>query len=111
MINDEEYIAFTEKHSDSPMLVKHLQPIMKGIAATLKAALGLRDSRLDAIEAKLAALETNALRPEYMGAFEEGKTYPRSALVTHRNGLWLALSDTTLRPASNPTAWKMISRG
>ena len=82
--------------------------IIEAIVGGIKATNAARDARIAALEAKVPALESRALSPEYAGTFEQGKSYRRGGLVTKAGGLWLALTDTTLIPGSNPTAWKLV---
>jgi hypothetical protein len=63
---------------------------------------------VDPIKARLEALEARPPSPEYLGIFEQGKTYPRGGLVTRDGSLWLALTETTLTPGSHRTAWRLI---
>jgi hypothetical protein len=43
------------------------------------------------------------------GIYSDGRSYPRGALVAHRNGLWASLEDVRDRPRQS-SGWKLILR-
>ena len=67
-----------------------------------------RNARLDALEKRLAALESRGPSVEYKGVFTLGMTYPRGSLTTRDGGLWLALEDTTLQPGKGTSTWRLV---
>ena len=78
-----------------------------GIVATLKRALGPRDSRLAALEKRVAELESKKL-PTYAGAHKAGETYAQGSLVTRVGGLWLAIAESDETPGQGATQWRLI---
>ena len=65
-----------------------------------------RNARLDTIERRLCALESQPL-PKYCGVYERGKTYAANSLVTRQGGLWFAAEATMLTPGSGGP-WRLI---
>jgi len=78
------------------------------IVSGIKAATAPIVKRLEAAEAKIVALDTKHIAPVYEGVYEHDKTYRRGSLVTRNGGLWLAISETSSQPGSNPAAWRLV---
>lgn len=64
--------------------------------------------RLDAIEARIAALEDG--RFDYVGVHQEGREYRAGEIVTRSGSLWLAERDTDSTPGHGATAWKLVAK-
>ncbi|MEQ9464279.1 MAG: hypothetical protein RJQ10_11520 [Haliea sp.] len=67
------------------------------------------DAELKAIRADVAERQ-KSLADHYTGPWRIDQEYQRNALVTHRNSLWLSLTQTDTEPGKGPT-WKMVSKG
>ena len=78
-----------------------------------------RADRLDALERKLAEIETRsgaeasaaALADAYVGAHVDSRQYKRGQLCTHGGSLWLAMSDTTSRPGRDESFRLVVKHG
>lgn len=84
-----------------------LDTIASGLAPVLKELFTPRDSRIEALERRCAALET---RPalKYVGVFREGQRYTAGSLITRAGSLWLAEDDTDLQPGDGASGWRLI---
>jgi hypothetical protein len=95
--------------NDPEMLVKvkHMTAVVQASLPYLKRWLGVRDARLDALEAQVKELQQRpALR--YMGTYAENLRYTAGTLVTRSGSLWLAETDTDATPGSGASGWKLI---
>lgn len=107
-MTDEE---FATKYAQAPLHARDLPTIIGAITTGVKNVLGIRDSRITALEARIAQLEA---RPElkYFGTHEPGKLYFRGSAVTHKGNIWIALSDTASAPMEQVTEkqWQLACR-
>ena len=69
-----------------------------------------RNTRIDALEKRIAELETSRSGSSvgYAGVHEVGKQYLSGSLVTRSGGLWLALRETTQTPGTDPLSWRLV---
>jgi hypothetical protein len=70
-----------------------------------------RVKALEALEARVAALEKSLEQRSYQGVHDAARTYQRHNLVTKNGSLWIALKDTYAIPGESPD-WQMaVKRG
>lgn len=84
----------------------------KGVAFTMALCAevaGKLESQIEELRAEIAERQ-KSLADHYSGPWRIDQRYQRNALVTHRNSLWLALTQTDAEPGSGPH-WKMVSKG
>lgn len=65
-------------------------------------------NRLDALEARLAALEHQPPAPRWLGVWRHGNEYSVGDLVTRSGGLWLACRPTSGKPGADDSGWSLI---
>ena len=84
-------------------LKDHLAPIL----STYRHKDNQQAARLDALEARLHALEQ---RPQlaYKGVHVNAQPYAEGALVTRDGGLWLAERFTNQRPGQVDSGWRLV---
>jgi hypothetical protein len=79
--------------------------IVRGLSPVIREQFARRDDRLAALDARLAALESQP-QLKWMGVWREGQPYAEANLVTRR-GLWMATRVTAARPGEDDS-WKLI---
>jgi hypothetical protein len=87
---------------------RHISDMMSAVAEVVREYVGIRDTRMDALERRIATIEETALHDE--GVHADGKSYGTGAVVTHRNSAWICRRPTCARPGESDD-WRMISRG
>jgi hypothetical protein len=85
-----------------PLTKSELKAIVEGIIASVREELDKRDARVLAEARKSAGCF-------WAGTWTPNKTYGAGSLCS-KNGLWLALRDTTATPGATPHSpdWKLV---
>lgn len=80
-----------------------------GYAKALEQLIIAQSARLDALEAKLATLETRGL--EYRGVHQRAESYRRGDAVTHKGGIWVAVRDDARDIPGQGDSWQLAVKG
>jgi hypothetical protein len=76
----------------------------------LKAALALRDRRIEALESRLLQIEKHAAELRYCGAWKDGEVYKKNNFCTFDGSIWVCLADhETARPGQS-SGWQLCVR-
>jgi len=89
--------------------MKNWQAFIDGLHQYLRDALSPLHTRLKGVEARVAALESEAQQREYKGVYEDGQTYLRHNSVTYDGSLWIVTAEkAAARPPGN--GWRLAVR-
>jgi hypothetical protein len=75
----------------------------------LKAALALRDRRIEALESRILQVEKHAAELKYCGVWRDGEQYRKNNFVTHDGSVWICLRDTEGKPGCS-MEWQLAVR-
>jgi len=86
---------------------KGADELFQAIRGWIGRSLDIRDARLDAIETRLAKVESKGV--QYRGMWQAAQSYKRGDLVTlDSGGLWHANAETTAVPGDDVASWTMM---
>lgn len=83
--------------------------VVEVVGDVLAEALKQRDTRIAALEARLAKLEESK-RLSYRGVFAPAEKYDAGDYVTHGGSLWCCLRDTYDMPGRS-ASWRLAVKG
>ena len=73
---------------------------------------GAQRAARDKLERRIDAMETKSLNlaDAYQGTWREGMSVKRGALCTSNGSLWLATKATVVRPGSEDSGWRLVTK-
>ena len=86
-----------------------MQKLLDEIFGTIKRVKTGHDTRLDALESRLAELEQ---RPElkYLGTWERDRVYLEGTAITCKGSLWIARRATAAEPGTPESGWQLACK-
>jgi hypothetical protein len=109
-------MAALKAHCGTREAAHHLQGLLTPVFIFLRgvnAKNRVRNARLDAIEARVTALDASAttrvLPP--VGAYVPGKSYAAGQLIKRKGSVWQCVRDTATEPGAAPGDWSLFVKG
>jgi HK97 family phage prohead protease len=86
---------------------------VSAVRSTDQESAGHRQNPVHALQRQVATLQAamaqlqDKIIPDYVGTWQAEDTYPRGAMCTHAGAMWIATEDTSERPGSGASRWKL----
>jgi hypothetical protein len=92
--------------SDCRKLYRVAQIMVDALSCSVFYMLDTTQNKITKLEARIKELEARKI-PEYRGVWQEGQQYEKSDLTTYGGSMWIALDNTTARPSTHESSWKL----
>ena len=105
--------GFIKKHGRKPVSFNVLGAVMDQVFVFCKQMNAKnieRNTRLDGLEARIAAIESEPRALSYAGTFQENRTFEKNTAVTHRGSLWVSVRATSGEPGSDDSGWLLACK-
>lgn len=91
---------------------KSIKRVVEIMTAETKNALSTRDSRIAALEKRMAAMEGRIAEFAYKGVWQAGTVYRECNSVTDNGSLWICISQQSTQRPGDGQDWRLaVKRG